>query len=183
MGDDSAQGLVQRVGDVSSNEASDALVRFVASAAFRTALQLVAFLTYIVRTTLQGCQHEIKGYTIAVEALGRPDDFDPVADPIVRVEVGRLRRAIDGYYAADGVCDPVRIIGPRGSYIPQSQRSEPAGIEAGSDAESASDSQRDPAPALAASDAGQVARRRPLWLGRPWRWSLLPASAWPRSGT
>ena len=109
---------VRALGTVAEADAWAALDRLVQSAAFRNAPQLSAFLSYIVSRTLSGHAHEIKGYTIAVEALGRPADFDPVADPIVRVEAGRLRRAIEGYYAADGASDPVRIIVERGSYVP-----------------------------------------------------------------
>ena len=48
-----------------------------------------------VEATLRGAGDRIKGYTIAVEALGRAENFDPQADPIVRVEAMRLRRALD----------------------------------------------------------------------------------------
>ncbi len=109
-------------GGVTEQDAIAARDRIVASAAFRSAPQLAAFMRYIVNATLLGRQHEIKGYTIAVEALGRPDDFDPVADPIVRVEAGRLRRAMDTYYAGEGAGDPVRIVVERGSYVPRFER-------------------------------------------------------------
>ena len=42
------------------------------------------------------------GYTIAVEALGRAENFDPQLDPIVRVEATRLRRTLARYYANGG---------------------------------------------------------------------------------
>ncbi len=109
---------LRALGTVAEADARAALDRLVQSSAFRNAPQLSAFMSYIVSRTLAGHAHEIKGYTIAVEALGRPPDFDPVADPIVRVEAGRLRRAIDSYYAADGSADPVRIVVARGSYVP-----------------------------------------------------------------
>jgi tetratricopeptide (TPR) repeat protein len=71
---------------------------------------------------LSGQSERIKGYTIAVEALGREDNFDPQTDPIVRVEAGRLRRALDRYYDGQGKRDPVTIELPRGSYVPAFQR-------------------------------------------------------------
>ena len=40
----------------------------------------------MVEATLAGRGDRLKGYTIGVEALGRPDSFDPQIDPIVRVE-------------------------------------------------------------------------------------------------
>ena len=49
---------------------------------------------------------------------GRSESFDPQVDPIVRVEAGRLRRALEHYYLTAGKNDPVRIEIPKGSYIP-----------------------------------------------------------------
>lgn len=86
--------------------------------AFRTSPQLVAFLRFVVEATLRGERESIKGYTIAVEALGRREDFDPNMDPIVRVEAGRLRRAIQRYYGGPGADDLVAIEIPRGHYVP-----------------------------------------------------------------
>src|SRR4051794_28797986 len=95
-----------------------ALDRIAASESFRASPQLVAFLRYVVEATLRGRQDRIKGYTIAIEALGRGDDFDPQDDPIVRVEAMRLRRALQRYYANGGSDDLVRIELPVGSYVP-----------------------------------------------------------------
>jgi tetratricopeptide (TPR) repeat protein len=110
--------------DVGAAEASAALERVCTSQAFRSAPQLTAFLRFIVQRTLEGRQHEIKGYTIAVEALGRRPDFDPIADPIVRVEAGRLRRAMESYYQGEGASDAVRFVVERGSYVPRIERRE-----------------------------------------------------------
>src|ERR1044072_8595836 len=67
----------------------------------------------------------IKGYTIAVEALGRAENFDPQADPIVRVEAMRLRRALTRYYENGGKHDPVVIALPLGNYVPMFRRVAP----------------------------------------------------------
>jgi tetratricopeptide (TPR) repeat protein len=98
------------------------LDRVLASDIFRAAPQLTAFLSYVVEQTLAGRAGELKGYTIAVEAFGRPPDFDPQADPIVRVEAGRLRKALNLYFAAEGVADPIRITIPVGAYVPAFER-------------------------------------------------------------
>ncbi|SFB98968.1 TolB amino-terminal domain-containing protein [Bosea sp. CRIB-10] len=99
------------------------LDRVLASDIFRSAPQLTAFLSYVVEQALAGRSGELKGYTIAVEAFGRPAEFDPQSDPIVRVEAGRLRKALNLYFAADGVRDPVRITIPVGAYVPSFTRS------------------------------------------------------------
>jgi TolB-like protein len=99
-----------------------ALNRVLASPPFSVSPQLVAFLRFVVDSTLKGDAEHIKSYTIAVEALGRGQNFDPQADPIVRVEAGRLRRALQHYYAGPGVDDPVIIDLPLGGYIPTFHR-------------------------------------------------------------
>lgn len=107
---------------LSPDEIRAELGRVLASDIFRAAPQLTAFLSYVVEKTLAGRAGELKGYTIAVEAFGRSPDFDPQTDPIVRVEAGRLRKALNLYFAADGIADPVRITVPVGAYIPAFER-------------------------------------------------------------
>ena len=95
-----------------------ALDRVVASAHLSKSPQLAAFLRFVVAETLAGRAERIKAYTIAADALGRDANFDPQNDPIVRVEAGRLRRALDHYYTDGGSNDPVVIELPRGHYVP-----------------------------------------------------------------
>ena len=102
----------------SGTEIRAALERMVASENFRTCPQLAAFLRFVLEATLRGESAHLKGYTIAVEALGRSGDFDPQQDPIVRVEAARLRRVIQHYYAGPGAKDLLVIDVPRGRYIP-----------------------------------------------------------------
>ncbi|GJM07843.1 MAG: hypothetical protein DHS20C11_01190 [Lysobacteraceae bacterium] len=55
---------------------------------------------------------------LAHEVLARGADFDPANDAIVRIEVGKLRRALDAYYLSAGMLDPVVITIPKGRYQP-----------------------------------------------------------------
>lgn len=96
-----------------------ALRRIIESATFQAAPQLRAFLQFVVETALDGHASAIKAYTIAVEALGRPESFDPTSDAIVRVEAGRLRVGLARYYDGAGADDPVIIEVPRGNYVPE----------------------------------------------------------------
>jgi tetratricopeptide (TPR) repeat protein len=116
------KGDVARDGGPRAEEIRAALEHMAGSEAFRGSPQLVSFLRYVVEATLQGTSDRIKGYTIAVEALGRAEDFDPQADPIVRVEAMRLRRALARYYENGGKRDPVQIDLPLGSYVPAFRR-------------------------------------------------------------
>lgn len=80
--------------------------------------RLPQLLRYIVREELEGRGSRIKSFTIATEALGRGADFDAQGDGIARAEMGRLRRSLAHYYAAQGRGDPVTITLAKGSYRP-----------------------------------------------------------------
>lgn len=83
-------------------------------------------LQYLVEESLAGHDSRLKGYTIAVEVFGRPPDFDANLDPIVRIQAGRLRRALEHYYLVAGGADPIAIGVPRGGYVPEFTRREAA---------------------------------------------------------
>lgn len=102
----------------SPDQARAALARVLGSEEFVSSPRLADFLRYVVETTLAGRADEIKGYTIAVEALGRPTSFDPQSDPIVRVEATRLRRSLERYYSGAGTGDAIEIVIPKGAYVP-----------------------------------------------------------------
>ncbi|MEP3333574.1 tetratricopeptide repeat protein [Sedimentitalea sp.] len=74
-------------------------------------------LSYLVEETLAGRSDQIKGYTVALAVFGRAETFDPSADPVVRLEAGRLRRALDTYYVDADEDDTVRITIPKGAYV------------------------------------------------------------------
>jgi len=78
-------------------------------------------LSFVVDETLADRALQLKGYTIALSVYGRKEGFDPQVDPIVRVEAGRLRRALEHYYLTDGIDDRVRIEIPKGGYVPNFQ--------------------------------------------------------------
>ncbi|MDI1344738.1 MAG: hypothetical protein PSV22_11640 [Pseudolabrys sp.] len=101
-----------------ADEACAALGLVLASEAFRASPQLAAFLEFVVKAVLEVKGDRVKSYTIGVEVLRRPLNFDPQTDPTVRVEATRLRRALDRYYAGPGQSDAVVIELPRGSYVP-----------------------------------------------------------------
>jgi adenylate cyclase len=79
-------------------------------------------LQYLVTEELEGRGDLLKAAPIATGVLGRSADFDPQTDSIVRVEMGRLRQALELYYATHGAKDPVRIKFEKGSYRPKFER-------------------------------------------------------------
>lgn len=154
-----------------------ALTRVLEAEDLRASPQLSTILRFIVEATLDGRRDAIKGYTIAVEALGRNPSFDPQIDPIVRVEATRLRRALQRYYAGAGAGEDIEIVVPRGSYVPLFvPRRAGAPVAELPPAEIADPAAEPvaiptlplnaPAPLVAPS---KVAGRRATGL-RPWRW-------------
>jgi adenylate cyclase len=120
------------------------LERILASPEFHATDKMRAFLRFVVDEKLAGRTHRLKGYTVAVEVFGRAKDFDATNDPIVRIQAGRLRRALERYYLVAGDRDPILIDIPKGGYVPRfSTRSVPATLPL---ARSASSAAPDPKP-------------------------------------
>lgn len=95
------------------------LGRILASAEFHATDKMRDFLRFVVDEKLAGRSHRIKGYTVAVEVFDRGEDFDATNDPIVRIQAGRLRRALERYYLVGGVGDQIVIDIPKGGYVPR----------------------------------------------------------------
>ncbi len=111
--------------DVSNAAESRAeLQRVLASRAFAKQERLQTFLTYIVEALLSGKAAELKERTVACEAFGRPVDYDPKTDPVVRVQARRLREKLEEYYASEAAGAAIRITLPKGGYVPEIVRVE-----------------------------------------------------------
>lgn len=80
---------------------------------------LAQFLLYVCQRYFEGEADKIKEYNVAVEALGRPPEFDQKKDSIVRVEAHRLRKRLQEYYREEGANHTVQIFIPPGNYVPQ----------------------------------------------------------------
>lgn len=102
----------------SDEDCRDQLARILASADFGATDRKHRFLSYVVDESLAGRSSRIKAYSIALEVFGRDASFDPQSDPIVRVEAGQLRRALERYYLTAGQDDPILISIPKGGYVP-----------------------------------------------------------------
>jgi adenylate cyclase len=96
----------------------DALQRVLSSRDFVNSNRKKRFLQFIVREALAGHADRIKAYTIALDAFDRDANFDPVSDPVVRIEASRLRRCLEHYYLTEGFADRLQIAIPKGSYVP-----------------------------------------------------------------
>lgn len=92
--------------------------RILADPTFRGSSRRRDLLRFVVEETLAGRADQLKGFTVAVAVFGRDKNFDPGADPVVRLEAGRLRRTLDSYYVDAGKNDALRITIPKGGYVP-----------------------------------------------------------------
>lgn len=95
------------------------LERILSSADFEATARMRRFLKFVVEMTLGGRADELKGYTIGTEIYGRGPDFNPAEDTVVRIQAGRLRRALEIYYLRAGKNDPISITIPKGTYVPE----------------------------------------------------------------
>ena len=150
------------------------LARILDSQTFRTAERSKALLRFIVQEALANRSNRLKDYTLGVEVLGRGEQFDPRTDPIARVEASRLRSRLELYYATEGALDPIRILIPKGGYIPEFETRTAASPESGAPAPNR--------PGLARPFGG----RRTIWrVGTALVTTGLAAAAliaaWPRT--
>src|SRR5262245_44757588 len=95
------------------------LERILCSETFKQSKRRKRFLSFIVGEALAGRADRLKGYTIALEVFDRPASFDPLVNPIVRMEAGRLRDRLHGYYKSTGRFDRIVIALPKGAYAPK----------------------------------------------------------------
>ncbi|WP_437596274.1 hypothetical protein WMF28_27220 [Sorangium sp. So ce590] len=93
------------------------LERVVASPVFGGSARQIRLLRFVVGETLAGRGAELRAPLLATRVFERPEGFDSVEDSIVRVEMSKLRRALERCYAASPAA-AVRIELPRGRYAP-----------------------------------------------------------------
>ena len=86
------------------------LQKILGSDAFTRADSLRRLLAFVVHETIAGRGEQVKEYSLGVSVLGKAESFDPKADPIVRVQMRRLRERLARYYAADGGCDALHRV-------------------------------------------------------------------------
>lgn len=92
------------------------LDRILKSKTFRRARRLRSLLAYVVNAARAGL---VLGQSrTAREVFGKTEGFDPSIDPVIRVQFGRLRRALANYYATEGWQDPILIEIPSRQYMP-----------------------------------------------------------------
>jgi AcrR family transcriptional regulator len=104
------------VGGASAAQIHAHLEKILASALFAGTRRLKSVLRYLVLQALNGGADTLNEYRIAVEAFDKNESFDPGTDPIVRVEMSRLRARLERYYDDYIVDDGITFELPKGTY-------------------------------------------------------------------
>lgn len=108
-------GLAQGQAPASAGEI---LKKILASRTFERSERARALLSYLVREEQAGNGDRLKGFAIAADVFGKDASFDSATDPLVRVQMGRLRDLLETYNTTEGAADSLRIMLRRGSYCP-----------------------------------------------------------------
>ncbi|MBI1897708.1 MAG: hypothetical protein HYZ57_16230 [Acidobacteria bacterium] len=98
-------------------ERQQLLNRILASREFAHAHILKRILRYLVERSAEATNPAPKEYEIAVQAMGRPERFDPRTDPIVRVSVASIRDRLLAYFAGEGQQERLHLSIPKGQYL------------------------------------------------------------------
>jgi hypothetical protein len=109
---------VETLQGIPAAEVSAELDRIVGSDEFPASERNKRVLRHVVQCSLEGREEKITAYDIATHVYGRPEDFNAVKDPIVRIEMSRLRRDLELYYLKGGRHNPLRLSIPKGGYFP-----------------------------------------------------------------
>jgi hypothetical protein len=96
--------------------------RVIGSSVFAKSERLSTFLSLVCDLTLSGRANEINEQKIGTMLFGRSSDYDSSIDGIVRTQASRLRQRLDLYFSGEGANEPVRIVLPRGTYVPLFER-------------------------------------------------------------
>jgi hypothetical protein len=113
-----AYDAANRAEKPSPEQVREQLDRILRSNFFRNAPALQRLLQYVTSKSTDGQPTHLKEYTIGIDVFGRGDHYDPKIDPVVRVEMHRIRQKLKEYYQNEGANDPIFVEIPTGHYVP-----------------------------------------------------------------
>jgi hypothetical protein len=100
--------------------------RIISSSAFIKSPRLCSFLVYVCDLSLHGRGDEINEVNIGKALFDRSPDYDPSVDGIVRSHASRLRQRLEQYFSEEGAHETVRLLIPKGAYMPFFEERTPA---------------------------------------------------------
>lgn len=96
------------------------LAEVLGSEEFVKAQRMRHLLEFIVEARLADREHELSQYALGIAAFGRDQaTYHAGEDPIVRVQMGRLRERLRQYYAGAGRGAALMFVIPLGKYMPE----------------------------------------------------------------
>jgi TolB-like protein len=96
-----------------------ALAGLLAAPVFCRARRMSRLVRFLVEQHLAGAVRDTGEYAVGIAVFDRdPSSYSTAEDPIVRVQVGRLRVKLKSYYAGPGADCALRLVIPLGSYMP-----------------------------------------------------------------
>jgi hypothetical protein len=110
-----------KLSQLSVSEVRDEVLSVLGSPRFRQAPRLTRLLRHLCAIALTGETDQITEYAIALDVLGKAEDFKEGKDSVVRVEMHRLRKRLEEFYEGEGASHRTRIVIPPGNYVPQFQ--------------------------------------------------------------
>jgi hypothetical protein len=114
------------------------------------------FLLYICEQHLIGNTQEVSEQRIGTKIFHRASNYNPGEDNIVRSYARMLRKRLDEYFEQEGRDEPVRLIVPRGGYVPIFEsRAEHSQSLAAPAQEPDNPAPASPAPAVSPARAGR----------------------------
>lgn len=105
-------------GSIASRAEWQLALRVAASKGLSKSELLPKFLLYICEQQLRGKANEITEQRIGTQIFNRASNYDPGEDNIVRSYARLLRKRLEKYFEEEGREEPMRIIIPRGGYVP-----------------------------------------------------------------
>jgi hypothetical protein len=114
-----------------SHAAETQIDRILRSNTFRSAEALRKLLRFLADRLAAGDADQLKEYSVGIDGLGKPADYDPRQDSTVRIQVGRLRHKLAEFYRSEGLNDPHIVEIPKGHFkLSVTPRPVPAGAVA-----------------------------------------------------
>ena len=103
-----------------SEEIQLALEQILSSNVFSRASRMCRLLRYLVEQGIAGTKRNTCEYAIGLDVFDRdPAAYYPANDPVVRIQVGRLRQRLAQFYACFPNQAKVRFVIPVGTYWPE----------------------------------------------------------------
>ena len=98
---------------------------------FRSKPQMQRLRKYLLKHSYENNEQALQQKPIAINCLGRGEDFIPSQDPIVRIEAARLRKLLDAFYDEAPQLPPYQLSLPKGSYHIRLSRNEDKSLSSG----------------------------------------------------